>query len=107
MKTTLIRRPRRRRVNRPKAGLWDNSATQVNIHAAKTHLSRLISRVEHGERITIARNGHAVAVIVPPPAQNRPPIPPDDSLLNLSQYTFKGSGGVLTNEDIDRIVYGV
>ncbi|MFN0071683.1 MAG: type II toxin-antitoxin system Phd/YefM family antitoxin [Chloroflexota bacterium] len=33
----------------------------VNIHEAKTHLSRLIERVESGEEIIIARNGRPVA----------------------------------------------
>lgn len=29
----------------------------INIHDAKTHLSKLIARAEAGEKITIARNG--------------------------------------------------
>jgi prevent-host-death family protein len=33
----------------------------VNIHDAKTHLSRLIERVETGEEIVIARAGRPVA----------------------------------------------
>jgi prevent-host-death family protein len=33
----------------------------VNVHEAKTHLSRLLARVEAGEKITIARNGRPVA----------------------------------------------
>jgi len=37
----------------------------VNIHDAKTHLSRLIERVEAGEEITLARAGRPVARIVP------------------------------------------
>ena len=37
----------------------------VNIHEAKTHLSRLIERVEAGEEITIARAGRPVAKLVP------------------------------------------
>jgi len=37
----------------------------VNVYEAKTHLSRLISRVEAGEEITLSRNGRAVARIVP------------------------------------------
>jgi prevent-host-death family protein len=36
----------------------------VNIHEAKTHLSRLLERVEAGEEIVIARNGKAVAKLV-------------------------------------------
>lgn len=35
----------------------------VNIHEAKTHLSRLLERVERGERITIARAGTPIAVL--------------------------------------------
>jgi prevent-host-death family protein len=36
----------------------------VTIHSAKTHLSRLIERVESGEEIVIARNRHPVAKLV-------------------------------------------
>src|SRR5437870_304941 len=35
--------------------------TQVNIHEAKTHLSRLLQRVAEGEEITIAKSGIPVA----------------------------------------------
>ena len=38
---------------------------QVNIHDAKTHLSRLVERVEAGEEIVIARGGRPVARLVP------------------------------------------
>jgi prevent-host-death family protein len=37
----------------------------VNVHEAKTHLSRLLERVERGEEVTIARNGKPVARLVP------------------------------------------
>jgi len=37
----------------------------VNIHDAKTHLSRLVERAETGEEITIARAGRPVARLVP------------------------------------------
>jgi antitoxin (DNA-binding transcriptional repressor) of toxin-antitoxin stability system len=35
--------------------------TVVNIHEAKTHLSRLLERVQAGERIVIAKAGVPVA----------------------------------------------
>ncbi|MEZ5331488.1 MAG: type II toxin-antitoxin system Phd/YefM family antitoxin [Thermoanaerobaculia bacterium] len=35
--------------------------TTVNVHEAKTHLSRLLERVEGGEEIIIARSGRPVA----------------------------------------------
>ena len=37
----------------------------VNIHDAKTHLSRLLQLVERGEEVTIARAGHPIARLVP------------------------------------------
>ena len=37
----------------------------VNVHHAKTHLSRLLKQVEDGQEITIARAGKPVAKIVP------------------------------------------
>ncbi len=37
----------------------------VSIHAAKTHLSQLLARVEAGEVITIARGRTPVARLVP------------------------------------------
>ncbi len=36
----------------------------VNVHEAKTHLSRLLERVERGEEIVIARSGVPVAKLV-------------------------------------------
>jgi prevent-host-death family protein len=38
---------------------------QVNVHEAKTHLSRLLERVEAGESVIIARAGKPVAVLGP------------------------------------------
>jgi len=37
----------------------------VNVHEAKTHLSRLLAKVAAGEEVIIARNGEPVARLVP------------------------------------------
>ena len=37
----------------------------VNVYAAKTQLSRLLARVEHGEEVVITRHGKPVAKLVP------------------------------------------
>lgn len=39
--------------------------TEVNVHEAKTHLSRLLRRVQAGEEFVIARDGRPVARLVP------------------------------------------
>jgi prevent-host-death family protein len=48
---------------------------RVNVHAAKTHLSRLLEDVEAGEEIVLARAGRPVARLVPfrPDTQRRVP----------------------------------
>lgn len=37
----------------------------VSVHEAKTHLSRLMKRVQKGETITITRRGKVVAALYP------------------------------------------
>ncbi len=37
----------------------------INVHEAKTHLSRLLERVAHGEEIVIGKAGKPVAKLVP------------------------------------------
>lgn len=44
----------------------------VNIHEAKTHLSRLVERVEAGEEVVIARAGRPVARLVPFKTRTQP-----------------------------------
>jgi prevent-host-death family protein len=44
---------------------------QVNIHEAKTHLSRLIEEVETGEEIVVAKAGRPVAKLSPIRAKGR------------------------------------
>jgi prevent-host-death family protein len=45
---------------------------KVNIHQAKTHLSRILQRVAEGEEVTIARAGVPVARLVPARAEGSP-----------------------------------
>jgi prevent-host-death family protein len=44
----------------------------VNMHEAKTHLSRLVARVEGGEQIVITRAGKPAAKLVPMPKKLGP-----------------------------------
>lgn len=82
----------------------------VNIHAAKTHLSRLVDEAAAGEEIIIARAGRPVARLGPlaaSPARRKPglmrgririgrdfdaPLPPD------VLATFFGSGPEMPDE---------
>ena len=44
----------------------------INIHEAKTHLSRLIERVEAGEEFVIAKAGRPAARLVPLENKRKP-----------------------------------
>jgi prevent-host-death family protein len=46
--------------------------TTVTIHEAKTHMSRLLVRVEAGEEIVIARRNTEIAKIVPMHPKKKP-----------------------------------
>ncbi len=50
-------------------------ATHINVHEAKTHLSRLLARVEAGEELVIARGGQPVARLVPIRPARAPRVP--------------------------------
>jgi len=45
--------------------MTSDALAQFNIHDAKTNLSRIIDRVEHGEEIIISRAGTPVAKVIP------------------------------------------
>ena len=45
----------------------------VNVHEAKTHLSRLLSRVARGEEIVIAKDGKPVAKLTAVSPRERKP----------------------------------
>jgi prevent-host-death family protein len=63
--------------------------TQVNIHEAKTHLSRLLKRVMLGEEIVIARAGKPVARLVPMDA------------AHARRFPGSAAGQVLIHADFD------
>lgn len=50
----------------------------VNVHEAKTHLSRLLERVEAGEEIVIARANKPIARLVPLEPVRRKRVPGRD-----------------------------
>jgi prevent-host-death family protein len=82
------------------------ASTTVNVHEAKTHFSKLLARVERGERITVARAGKPIAKLVPADQPQSGSLPQHDPLLNLDEFGFDGPGGKLTDPELNRLVYG-
>jgi prevent-host-death family protein len=79
----------------------------VDVEDAKTHLSRLIARVERGERIIIARAGKPVAQLRPVRKMKKRSVPLDDPLLRVHEYRYDGPIGSTANQDIDTTVCDV
>jgi prevent-host-death family protein len=52
---------------------------QVNIHEAKTHLSKLLRRVMNGEEVVIAKAGQPVARLLPYQPRPKPRTPGNDA----------------------------
>ena len=78
-----------------------NVVPTVNVHQAKTQLSRLLAQVEAGEEVLIARRGEPVARLVAcKPRSKRQPdvlkgkiVVPDDFLEPLPEEELKGWEG--------------
>jgi antitoxin (DNA-binding transcriptional repressor) of toxin-antitoxin stability system len=69
--------------------------TTVNIHEAKTHLSKLLARVEAGETIVIARAGKPVAEL-------RAPTPKVDIVFGgLKHLIWSDDPDIFGNDDTE------
>lgn len=69
------------------------AATIVTVHEAKTHLSRLLARVEAGEEIVVARGTTPIAKLVPlTPAKPKRRTPG-----RLAYQVPPGSGDILSH----------
>ena len=75
----------------------------VNIHEAKTHLSRLVERVQAGEEIVIAKAGRPAARLVPIEVMRKPvkigglksrvPVPDDFNTMFEQEIEALFAGG--------------
>lgn len=72
----------------------------VNIHEAKTHLSRLLERVAAGEHVVISKAGTPIADLVPHRAA-----PVRFGGLN-GQITYDDDAFTELDADIQRMFYG-
>ena len=60
-----------------------NQMIRLNVHEAKTHLSRYLNRLAKGERILLCRRNVPIAEIRPVPAAETKPRP-----IGLARGTF-------------------
>lgn len=79
----------------------------VNIADASRRLSRLIARVERGERIVVARTRKAVAALRAVRKMKKRSVPLDDPLLRVDEYSYDGPIGPTTNRNIDSTIVDI
>lgn len=72
---------------------------KVGSYEAKTHLPRLLARVERGERITITRHGVPIAMLVP--VDNRARMTPKEAIEALKKFRI---GHTLGNVSIRELI---
>ena len=75
----------------------------VNIHEAKTQLSKLLVRISLGEQVVIAKNGHPVAELVPVASAKPQRIP---EMLKGQIWMAEDWDSLETNADIASLFDG-
>jgi len=73
----------------------------VNMHQAKTSLSRLVRQALEGEEIIIARNGEPLVKLVPVPKPRKPRVPG-----RLKGSVWIGPDFEFTDEEITELFEG-
>jgi prevent-host-death family protein len=74
----------------------------VNIHQAKTHLSRLVEAAAKGEPFVIAKSGKPLVKVVPVDA----PAAPRRLGFMQGQFTVPDDFDTMDQEEIERLFYG-
>lgn len=70
----------------------------------RRHARRAIDALRRGERLLLTYRGEPVARLEPVGADTRD-VPENDPLLHVDDYAVEGPG-TLTNEEMDRLIYG-
>lgn len=74
----------------------------VNIHAAKTQLSKLVERAHRGEEIILAKNGKAYARLVPLESDNLAPRQLGFLDIKLSPESTEALLAPLSDDELER-----
>ncbi|MGQ0765884.1 MAG: type II toxin-antitoxin system Phd/YefM family antitoxin [Gemmatimonadota bacterium] len=93
------------RLRRMKLNFKFNFMKTMSMLEFRKHARKALAAVQRGERLLLTYRGRPVAQLSPVRETQRD-VPPHDPLRHLDAFAFDGPGRPLTNEAIDRIVYG-
>jgi len=70
----------------------------VGAYEAKTHLPRLLERIQKGERITITKHGVPVAVLQPPDPEY--PVDTESVIMDIRKFREKHTLGEMSIQEM-------
>lgn len=82
-----------------------NSMKTMTMLEFRKDARKALAAIQRGERLLLTYRGRAVAQLSPA-REARQVLPDHDALRRLSAFSVDGSGTRLSNDDIDRTVYG-
>ena len=82
-----------------------NFVKKMSMLEFRRNAKRALEAVQRGERVLLTYRGKAVARLEPVNPEIAP-VSPDDPLLRIDDFAIDGPGGSLSNEEIDRLIYG-
>lgn len=80
--------------------------TPLTMVELRKNAAGVMRGLKKGVRYRLTYRGRTVGRIVPE-SEATQEIPPDDPIFHLEDYAGPGPGGRMTNEEIDRLVYGL
>lgn len=82
-----------------------NSMKTMTMLEFRKDARKALAAIQRGERLLLTYRGRAVAQLSPV-REARQVLPDHDALRRLSAFSVDGPGTRLSNDDIDRTVYG-
>ncbi len=80
------------------------SMREITMLEFRRNARRALDALRRGERLLLTYRGKAVARLEPV-GDGGSTVPEDDPLLHIEDFAVDGPGGVLTGEEIDRLIY--
>lgn len=80
--------------------------TPLSMLELRQNSTEIMAGLQSGVKYRLTFRGKTVGKIVPVESASGE-IPPDDAIFHMEDYVGEGPKGHLTNEEIDRVVYGL
>lgn len=79
--------------------------TTITMLELRRNARRALDAVQRGERLLLTCRGKPVARLEPV-GPDTSEVSEDDPLLHVDDYAIEGPGGPLSNDEVDRLIYG-